>query len=334
MTHSGGCAGNAGLAGWQHDRIAEGPDGAHHRAWERACPRYPPKAILGTAYELATGHRLASDDFEGGKAGAVRVLEQLGFTVELRHPAGQSGWSERSRQLEWHPDGDDHPEHLQSSQGESRVEYLVDMTTHVPEGTSSEAVDDVRGREAAHTRELAGQGHVLRLWRPPLAPGQWRTIGLFAADDAAGLEQVLASMPLRVWRTDEVTELSAHRNDPGPAATATRPPQEGEPTTEFLVSFTSALPQGTVPADVAEATANEVDRVRELVREGHIGRLWGMPPEHGEPRILGLFLAADEAEVQAILESLPLAPYAKAQTTRLTPHPSDPATSGNRGGSR
>jgi hypothetical protein len=35
--------------------------------------RYPPRAILGTAYELATGQRLASGDFEGGKSGAVRV---------------------------------------------------------------------------------------------------------------------------------------------------------------------------------------------------------------------------------------------------------------------
>jgi hypothetical protein len=43
---------------------------------------YPPKAILGTAYELATGQRLASGDFEGGKSGAVRVLGQLGFTIE------------------------------------------------------------------------------------------------------------------------------------------------------------------------------------------------------------------------------------------------------------
>jgi hypothetical protein len=44
--------------------------------------RYPHKAILGTAYELATGTRLAPGDFEGGKDGAVAVLESLGFTVE------------------------------------------------------------------------------------------------------------------------------------------------------------------------------------------------------------------------------------------------------------
>ncbi len=44
--------------------------------------RYPPKAILGTAYEFATGERLASGDFEGGKGGAVSVLGKMGFTVQ------------------------------------------------------------------------------------------------------------------------------------------------------------------------------------------------------------------------------------------------------------
>lgn len=44
--------------------------------------RYPPKAILGTAYEFATGERLGSGDFEGGKTGAVAVLGKLGFTIQ------------------------------------------------------------------------------------------------------------------------------------------------------------------------------------------------------------------------------------------------------------
>jgi hypothetical protein len=50
--------------------------------WEER--RYPPKAILGAAYEIATGERLASGDFEGGKTGAVKVLGQIGFTVQAR----------------------------------------------------------------------------------------------------------------------------------------------------------------------------------------------------------------------------------------------------------
>ncbi|WP_246731545.1 hypothetical protein [Methylocapsa sp. S129] len=62
------------------------PTTTYELVWEQRF--YPPKAILGAAYEFATGQRLASGDFEGGKAGAVRVLGQLGFTVrEKRRPA-------------------------------------------------------------------------------------------------------------------------------------------------------------------------------------------------------------------------------------------------------
>jgi hypothetical protein len=46
--------------------------------------RYPHKAILGAAFELATGRRLCPGDFEGGKAGAVALLQNLGFDVEAR----------------------------------------------------------------------------------------------------------------------------------------------------------------------------------------------------------------------------------------------------------
>ena len=58
------------------------PTTTYDLIWDKR--RYPPKAILGTAYELATGRRLASGDFEGGKTGAVKVLGRLGFTVQSR----------------------------------------------------------------------------------------------------------------------------------------------------------------------------------------------------------------------------------------------------------
>jgi muconolactone D-isomerase len=96
------------------------------------------------------------------------------------------------------------------------MEYLVTMTTHVPDGAPGQEVNDVRARE------LAAQGHLLRLFRPPLAPGEWRTLGPFAAG-ADRLEEVLASMSLRVWRTDDVTPLSPHPNDPGLPTDAGRP---------------------------------------------------------------------------------------------------------------
>ena len=40
-----------------------GPTTTYDLIWEKR--EYPPKAILGTAYELATGRRLAPGDFEG-----------------------------------------------------------------------------------------------------------------------------------------------------------------------------------------------------------------------------------------------------------------------------
>jgi muconolactone delta-isomerase len=194
------------------------------------------------------------------------------------------------------------------------MEYLVTMTTHVPEGTPEQAVDAVRAREAARSGELVAQGHLLRLWRPPLRPGEWRTLGLFAAADAGQLEEVLASMPLRVWRTDEVTPLSPHPNDPGlPAGTGGQ---------EFLTTFAITVPAGT-PGQAAAATeAREAARARELAGQGYLRRLWALP---GEGRALGLWRASGPAEIQAMLRSLPLDEWMAVDTTPLSPHPSDPA---------
>jgi muconolactone delta-isomerase len=197
------------------------------------------------------------------------------------------------------------------------MEYLVTMTTHVPEGTSEEAVDDIRTREAAHSRELAAQGHLLRLWRPPLQPGEWRTLGLFTADDGDQLEEVLASMPLRVWRTDEVAPLSPHPNDPHTETT--------ERSVEFLITLTITVPAGTPAQTVEDTKAREAQRAHELTEQGHLLRLWTPPAEPGEWRILGLWQAQDAAEMQAIVQSLPLYVWITAQTTPLTQHPNDPA---------
>jgi muconolactone delta-isomerase len=201
------------------------------------------------------------------------------------------------------------------------VEYLVTMTTHVPAGTPDQAVEDIRTREAAHSRTLAAQGHLLRLWRPPLQPGEWRTLGLFAAADGNRLEEVLASMPLRVWRTDQVTPLAPHPNDPAPASGGEQP-GAGEKAAEFLVTFTLAVPPGLASQEVQSAKAREARAAHELADQGHLLRLWALAEAE---RTLGLYQADDAAQLQAILEALPLAPWMTADTTPLSPHPSDPA---------
>jgi muconolactone delta-isomerase len=194
------------------------------------------------------------------------------------------------------------------------MEYLVTMTTHVPDGTPDGAVDDVRAREAARSRELAAAGHLLRLWRPPLRPGEWRSLGLFAAADGGRLEEVLASMPLRVWRTDEVTPLAPHPNDPALAA--------GNTGTEFLTTFTTSVPEGTPAQAVDETEAGEAQRAKELARQGRLLRLWRLP---GPSRALGLWNAESPDEMRVILKSLPMDPWMTVETTPLSRHPSDPA---------
>ncbi len=199
------------------------------------------------------------------------------------------------------------------------MEFLVTMTTHVPDGTSDTAVEDIRNREAVHSLELAREGHLLRLWRPPLQQGEWRSLGLFSAADRAELESVLVSMPLRVWRTDEALELLAHPNDPGGQPEERASADGGE----FLTTFTITVPPET-PSAVADATSTEeADRARELAAQGKLRRLWALS---GEGRTLGLWRAGDDEEMEAILDSLPLRKWSDVVTTKLAPHPSDPGS--------
>ena len=196
------------------------------------------------------------------------------------------------------------------------MEYLVTMTTHVPDGVSEAEVDDVRGREAANSRKLAADGRLLRLWRPPLGPGEWRTLGLFTADDEDALEKVLAAMPLRIWRTDEVAALDPHSNDPQTPS----PARDGA--SEFFTWFTFELPDGVDQAEVDRARAAEAVRAREHAAAGHLHRIWKVP---SAGRALGLWQARDAGELRGILDGLPLAPWLDVEIVPLTGHPNDPA---------
>ncbi|MFJ9589047.1 muconolactone Delta-isomerase family protein [Streptomyces acidicola] len=93
-------------------------------------------------------------------------------------------------------------------------EFLVELTTTVPEGIDPAEVDRRRAAEAVRAKELASAGHLVRLWRPV---GELRSIGVWRADDETDLrERVLGTLPLWPWMTAAVTALGPHPNDPGP----------------------------------------------------------------------------------------------------------------------
>jgi len=94
-------------------------------------------------------------------------------------------------------------------------EFLVEITTNIPEGTESAEVDRRRAAETVRSAELAATGHLFRLWRPV---GELRSIGIWCAADEAELqEKVLGTLPLHPWMTMHVTPLQSHPNDPGRA---------------------------------------------------------------------------------------------------------------------
>ncbi|MCX4406823.1 muconolactone Delta-isomerase family protein [Streptomyces sp. NPDC059837] len=92
-------------------------------------------------------------------------------------------------------------------------EFLVEITTTIPEGTTQDEVDRRRAAEAVRARELASTGNLARLWRPV---GELRSIGIWRAGDEDELhEKVLGTLPLRPWMSLTVTALESHPNDPG-----------------------------------------------------------------------------------------------------------------------
>ncbi|MEU1629808.1 muconolactone Delta-isomerase family protein [Streptomyces sp. NPDC020096] len=92
-------------------------------------------------------------------------------------------------------------------------EFLVEITTTIPEGAEEAEVDRRRAAEAVRAAELAAAGHLFRLWRPV---GELRSLGIWRAADEADLhEKVLGTLPLRPWMNVKVTPLQSHPNGPG-----------------------------------------------------------------------------------------------------------------------
>lgn len=91
------------------------------------------------------------------------------------------------------------------------VEFLTTFVLTVPPGTPDRVVEDTRARQAKRARELATQGHLVRLWR---VPREHLTLGLWRARDATEMRSILESLPLYAWMTVQFMPLSPHPDDP------------------------------------------------------------------------------------------------------------------------
>jgi muconolactone delta-isomerase len=95
---------------------------------------------------------------------------------------------------------------------------------------------------------------------------------------------------------------------------------------EFLVTFEINLPDGTPESEVTDRESAEAEAAAELVAAGHLLRLWRRRTGSGATTTIGLYRADTEAELNGLLDVLPLRDWMQVGVTPLEPHPNDPLT--------
>ncbi len=93
---------------------------------------------------------------------------------------------------------------------------------------------------------------------------------------------------------------------------------------EFLVEFEVEVPDGTPESEVEERMRAESIAAARLADEGHLLRVWRRAVAAGDARVIGLYEAGSEAELEERLRALPLADWMQVTITPLAPHPNDP----------
>ena len=149
------------------------------------------------------------------------------------------------------------------------MEYLVTMTTRVPDGRQSKpsptsAPARPPARASSRPRGTCCGCGARRCGRangapsgtsPPPTTARWKRSSPRCRCGYGGRTRSRRSRP---------------PSDPVP------PPPPGPP--EFLTTFTLTIPEGTPAREVDDTDAREADSARELGRQGHLLRLWRLPP--------------------------------------------------------
>lgn len=92
------------------------------------------------------------------------------------------------------------------------MEFLVNIKLRWSDNMDPELRDRIIVEERAHAAELIKQGHLVRMWRVPC---RFENYGIWNAQDATELHNIITSMPANPWMYDiNVTPLARHPVDP------------------------------------------------------------------------------------------------------------------------
>jgi len=94
------------------------------------------------------------------------------------------------------------------------MDFLVEFEINVPKDIPESEVTAREDAEAVAAAKLVDQGHLIRLWKRHVAPGESRPIGLYRAESEADMDDLLRALPLYEWMHVTVTPLEPHPNDP------------------------------------------------------------------------------------------------------------------------
>jgi muconolactone D-isomerase len=93
---------------------------------------------------------------------------------------------------------------------------------------------------------------------------------------------------------------------------------------EFLVEFEIEVPAGTPDEEVERRQRAESAAAANLAEDGHLVRLWRLSAGGGGATAIGLYRADSEAELDGLLDALPLADWLHVAVTPLEGHSNDP----------
>ena len=93
------------------------------------------------------------------------------------------------------------------------MEFLINIKINWPASMDPAAKEKISRDERAHAAELAGKGHLVRMWR---VAGRRENWGLWRAKDATEMHAIISSLPVWPYMDVSVTALAQHPVDPNP----------------------------------------------------------------------------------------------------------------------